>query len=624
MRLFLRRLIPLTVIGVPLWANVVRVPADQPSIQAGINAAASGDTVLVAPGTYLENLDFLGKAITVTSEQGPAVTIVDGRALDSVVKFTSGEGRTSVLSGFTLQNGYSTFSSPGFADGGGIWIRNSSPTIQSNVIANNRACEGPGIYVSNGSPLIQANDIKSNSQAGCSGGIGGGGIALLGGPGAEIRGNIIEQNSLGSANGGGISMFGAGTPVIAGNVIRQNTATGLSPCTQGGGIWMVNQSDALVVNNLITGNTAGCGGGVYWGVPSGNRGPYVINNTIAGNFANQGEAVYATGYQTATQVINNILVSSSAAATLYCDPTYGAAPILNSNDVYTASGTAYAGTCASLAGANGNISADPLFIAPGSGDYHLSSISPAIDTGTSAQAPDTDLAASPRPQDGNGDGTAAFDMGVFEAPTRDLAPPVSTATPSPLPNAAGWNSSNVSISLVASDGSAGSGVKQIQYGFTGAQTGGPFYVPGNVASASITVEGTTTLGYNSVDNAGNAEVVKNLIVKLDRTAPAVAGMPTSGCTLSPAHHQMVQVATITASDPISGVASFNVSATSDQPDSGTGGGDVPGDILINGGTVQLRAEISPGTKTRTYTISANAIDFAGNLSAVTATCTVHK
>ena len=96
---------------------------------------------------------------------------------------------------------------------------------------------------------------------------------------------------------------------------------------------------------------AGCGGGVFWLVPSGNRGPYLINNTIAANFAQQGAAVYAQGFQAQTQLINNILVSASASTTLYCDATYGSTPpILNSNDVFATSGTAYGGTCAGLAG----------------------------------------------------------------------------------------------------------------------------------------------------------------------------------------------------------------------------------------------------------------------------------
>ncbi len=232
------------------------MPADQASIQAAISAALIGDTVQVAPGTYYENLDFSGKAITVISEQGAQVTIIDGQSRDAVVKFIKAERRSSVLSGFTLRNGLSTFSTRGFGNGGGIWISNSSPTVQNNLIQSNQACVGAGIMVNGGSPLIQGNGIRHNTQYGCSGGVGGGGISLLGGSAAEIRNNTIEQNQLTSANGAGISLFGAGSPIISANIIRQNTATGLSPCTQGGGISMVNQSDALIVNNLITGNSA--------------------------------------------------------------------------------------------------------------------------------------------------------------------------------------------------------------------------------------------------------------------------------------------------------------------------------------------------------------------------------
>src|SRR5216683_5675951 len=85
-------------------AAVIHVPADQPSIQAGIDASSTGDVVLVAAGTYSENINFRGKAITVTSEQGASLTIIDGHGLDSVAAFVTGEGRESVLSGFTLQN----------------------------------------------------------------------------------------------------------------------------------------------------------------------------------------------------------------------------------------------------------------------------------------------------------------------------------------------------------------------------------------------------------------------------------------------------------------------------------------------------------------------------------------
>src|SRR5215471_1260479 len=143
--------------------NIIHVPADQPTIQAGIKAASNGDTVLVAPGTYHENISFLGKAITVTSSNGPAVTIIDGGGLSSVVTFSSNETPSSILSGFTVQNGDAN-GTPN-EEGGGIAIEKASPTIENNIIQNNLGVyAGGGIAVNSGSPLLQGNVIRNNSQ----------------------------------------------------------------------------------------------------------------------------------------------------------------------------------------------------------------------------------------------------------------------------------------------------------------------------------------------------------------------------------------------------------------------------------------------------------------------------
>src|SRR5260370_1770191 len=121
--------------------NIINVPATQPTIQAASNAARNGDTVIVAPGTYTENINFGGKAITVTSSGGPSVTIIDGGAHGSVVPFNSGETTSSVLSGFTIQNG--TSQSQNNYEGSGGYIGDSSPMNCGNQIRKEgRCCDG--------------------------------------------------------------------------------------------------------------------------------------------------------------------------------------------------------------------------------------------------------------------------------------------------------------------------------------------------------------------------------------------------------------------------------------------------------------------------------------------------
>src|SRR5262245_5469159 len=200
-------------------AGVLNVPQDYPTIQMAIDAAVNGDTVTVAPGTYAENINFHGKAITVASAQGPSQTTIDGGALDSVATFTSGESSASVLNGFTLRNGRSDFNTVGFGDGGGIRVQNSSPTITGNVITANTACNGLGISVRFGSPRIQDNTITGNVRQGCSGGTGGGGIQVVGAGAAKIIDNVISNNMMTSSDGGGIALFAAGTPTNQGHVI---------------------------------------------------------------------------------------------------------------------------------------------------------------------------------------------------------------------------------------------------------------------------------------------------------------------------------------------------------------------------------------------------------------------
>jgi hypothetical protein len=136
---------------------------EAPSIQAGIDSASAGDTVLVGPGTYLEHPNFSGKDLVLKSLAGSAQTILDGsqRSQPWVVGIVSGETQLAVLEGFTVTGGVV-----------GVNVWNSQPTIQSNRIAENVG--GGGIICDSDislsdppwHPIIRSNQIEDNVAQG--------------------------------------------------------------------------------------------------------------------------------------------------------------------------------------------------------------------------------------------------------------------------------------------------------------------------------------------------------------------------------------------------------------------------------------------------------------------------
>ena len=161
------------IVAVPfvVSAAIIHVPVDQPTIQAGIDAAVDGDKVLVADGTYTgegnRNIDFKGKAISLTSENGARKCIIDMGGPDSGENrgfyFHSNETSASVLKGFTICNGYIEVSSIG---GAGIMCENASPSVDSCIIMRNTtgSKNGAGIYLIDGSPTL-TNCLISNNSA---------------------------------------------------------------------------------------------------------------------------------------------------------------------------------------------------------------------------------------------------------------------------------------------------------------------------------------------------------------------------------------------------------------------------------------------------------------------------
>jgi len=142
----------------------------------------------------------------------------------------------------------------------------------------------------------------------------------------------------------------------------------------------------------------------------------------------------------------------------------------------------------------------------------------------------------------------------------DNIPPITTASISPPPNTAGWNNSNVVVSLNSTDNAGGSGVKQIIYFASGGQSVGSTTVGSSFASFTISTEGITTIAFFAADNAGNVESQHVLTIRLDKTPPAFVTFPAS-LTVPPASPAgaVVTYTLPTAADAPSGVSSAGVS-----------------------------------------------------------------
>ena len=161
-------ILSLICVNTPIFALIINVPADEPTIQSGIDAAKNGDTVLVADGIYRGagnvNINFSGKAITVKSQNGSRATIIDSESRSNTrgITINNNETHTSVLDGFTVKRGRHQF-------GAGIFIDNASPTIRNCIITQNRAGtpadhsgKGGGIYCRDSDVLIEDCIISHN------------------------------------------------------------------------------------------------------------------------------------------------------------------------------------------------------------------------------------------------------------------------------------------------------------------------------------------------------------------------------------------------------------------------------------------------------------------------------
>ncbi|MBC8176882.1 MAG: right-handed parallel beta-helix repeat-containing protein [Deltaproteobacteria bacterium] len=230
------------------FCATIRVPGDYSTIQMAIDEAFNGDTVEIADGTYTgegnKDLNFDGKAITVTSKNGAANCIIDCGGNGTGFIFNSGETKNAVLSGVTITG----------SSGGGIRCSSSSsPTITRCIIINNVAERGAGINCQESSPTITFCTITGNTASVG----GGGGIRCASSSSPTISDCNISGNTS-VRHGGGIDCHSS-VPTITNCIITGNTVD-----QEGGGIYL-ESSDAIITNCTIAGNSSesGSGGGIH-------------------------------------------------------------------------------------------------------------------------------------------------------------------------------------------------------------------------------------------------------------------------------------------------------------------------------------------------------------------------
>jgi sugar lactone lactonase YvrE len=290
-----------------LAQDTLKVPSDYSSIQLAINSSTDGDIVLVAPGTYSENIDFKGKNIIVTSHfildgnlNYVENTIIDGSNPSnpdsaSCVSFSSGEDFSAVIQGFTIRGGTGTKwidpNNPGYTwrGGGGVFTFMSSPTIRMNIIINNNVtntsgvdgAQGGGTLSYNGNPQIINNIIMENKARY------GAGI-VIDYSGGVIKNNIIYKNSGGQDyGGGGFWSIGSGSSpiIVENNHIVDNSVSGGGTYGGKGGAMFIWMGTVTVRSNIIWGNTQSSGGPI---AEIGGGTAVVTYSDIEGGFTGEG------------------------------------------------------------------------------------------------------------------------------------------------------------------------------------------------------------------------------------------------------------------------------------------------------------------------------------------------
>ncbi len=346
---------------------------DYPTIQAAVNAVASGSVIELTDGTFLgdgnRDISFLGKAITVRSQNGPANCTINPQGVDyfgplhNGFDFFSGEGQGSVVDGITITGG-------AVQEGGGIFIGSASPWIKNCVIHAN-----------------VAGGLEHEGYQGQ-----GGGVYCGTGSSARFTNCSLTDNYSNSENYPVLISYGGGAYCESSTPIFENCVFSGNAAPDGGGIYCDNSaatiSDCVITGSVILANPSH-GGGLYCaGTP-----PTISGCTFCGDAALYGGAIFLTSSSptiTSTTFYRNgsdyadiycslssphlsksIMTAEEFSQPVYCDGG-GSLPTLSCCDLYGNPSGDWTGCIAGQLGLNGNISADADFCNPTCGPLNTS------------------------------------------------------------------------------------------------------------------------------------------------------------------------------------------------------------------------------------------------------------